>query len=627
MLSYVCLSFDVNTHYPLFQFSCRVIFHSFYLNSIPFPIAYGGFGTILNKVALQQLTEPVYCNGKDINQAICAQIKADKVGEASVFQEGMSTFELFYKYSAQKDFCMHSDWLLGYMFEYYLSHSQLDEGEHNLMGMKIYPSCGNITVATGAVRPCTRFSDTCHNQNPEDMEVLALSSYAQSPHSYKAVPKMEMTQLDTAMDVIQERENFEGGISDIRLPDVLLIDSVSNDLAEFLTSNGVCGPHDAVHFFDKEDNYNRGVISYAKNFEHCSDNSLILDTTAETLMHAEHVSELYKQAGSEVKMIAVVHESTPGEYGRHLDTWAHLFNRGQMLILSSSELHKFPQKSQWRIEQFLGKSFHGELKSVSGAVVPSYSIKDLKDMRDEFDNFIDSFNGPWMEQNPFPRADVSKSVAFASVLGWNPNENQNKLYLDAMRVAVRSLKDATADFVVLMMYHDEDAEALLTSEGAVVKHIVPMKHSLEISHFEPWFVDIALAKLRAFELTSYDRVQVLDVDVYIKSADKMEKLFESYPNVKLVAEGLGSDSPLRAGWMMIKPSTEDFSAMQQLLERGVFTVEHGWDNLDLAVEYPGWAPAKPSNNWEFYGSQLEQGEMNNVFSCVSSFFSFFDCHT
>eukprot|EP00956_Cyclotella_meneghiniana_P012049 scaffold17102_cov82-Cyclotella_meneghiniana.AAC.1 len=330
-------------------------------------------------------------------------------------------------------------------------------------------------------------------------------------------------------------------------------------------------------------------------------------------MHAEHVSELYKQAGSEVKMIAVVHESTPGEYGRHLDTWAHLFNRGQMLILSSSELHKFPQKSQWRIEQFLGKSFHGELKSVSGAVVPSYSIKDLKDMRDEFDNFIDSFNGPWMEQNPFPRADVSKSVAFASVLGWNPNENQNKLYLDAMRVAVRSLKDASADFVVLMMYHDEDAEALLTSEGAVVKHIVPMKHSLEISHFEPWFVDIALAKLRAFELTSYDRVQVLDVDVYIKSADKMEKLFESYPNVKLVAEGLGSDSPLRAGWMMIKPSTEDFSAMQQLLERGVFTAKHGWDNLDLAVEYPGWAPAKPSNNWEFYGSQLEQGLLFHYF--------------
>ena len=588
----------------------------FALTSIPFPIAYGGFGTILNKAAVQQLTEPVHCSGKGLNQAICEQIKADAVGEASVFQEGMSIFELFYKYSARKDFCMHSDWLLGYMFEYYLSHSQLDEGEHNLMGMKTYPSCGNITIATGAVRPCTQFSDTCHNQNPKDMEALAITSYAQSPRSYKSVPKMEMTELDAAMDVIEEREEVEGGINDLHLPNVLLVDSISSDVAEFLTSNGVCGPHGAVHFFDEEDNYNRGVISYAKSFEHCSGNSLIVDTTAETLMHAERVSELYKQTGSEVKLIAVVRESTPGEYGRHLDTWSHLFNRGQMLILSSSELHKFPQKSQWRIEQFLGKSFNGELESVSGGVVPSYSIQDLKDMRDEFYNFIGSSNGPWMEQNPFPRTDASKNVAFASVLGWNPNENQNKLYFDAMRVAVRSLKDAAADFVVLMMYHDDDAEALLTSEGAIVKHVVPMKHSLEISHFEPWFVNIALTKLRAFELTTYDRVQVIDVDAYMKSADKMEKLFESYPNVKLVAEGLGSDSPLRAGWMMIEPSIEDFSEMQKLLEHGVFTTKHGWGNLDLAVEYPGWAPAKPSNNWEFYGSQLEQGEMKDVFSCV-----------
>jgi hypothetical protein len=88
----------------------------------------------------------------------------------------------------------------------------------------------------------------------------------------------------------------------------------------------------------------------------------------------------------------------------------------------------------------------------------------------------------------------------------------------------------------------------------------------------------------------------------------MDEMFASYPNVKLVAEGLGSDSPLRAGWLMIKPSVEDFNEMQQLLERGVFTSEHGWDNLDLVVEYPGWTPAKPTNKWEFYGSQLEQGE-------------------
>ncbi|KAL3774922.1 hypothetical protein ACHAWO_004008 [Cyclotella atomus] len=157
---------------------------------IPFPIAYGGFGTILNKAAIRQLSEPIVCNNSGTtNQnvvAICAQIKADRVGEASMFQDGMTVFELFYKYSATKDFCMHSDWLLGYILEYYIDQhpsSLMEEGDHDhtLIGMKTYPTCGNITVATGAVRPCTQFSDTCHNQQPKDMEVLAMLSFVQSP--------------------------------------------------------------------------------------------------------------------------------------------------------------------------------------------------------------------------------------------------------------------------------------------------------------------------------------------------------------------------------------------------------------------------------------------------------------
>jgi hypothetical protein len=137
----------------------------------------------------------------------CSQITADKIGEAVVFQEGMTVFELFYKYSALKDFCLHSDWLLGYVIEYYLPRSHFNSEpkkiNHTLKGMTNYPSCGNITVATGSVRRCTQYSNTCHYQGPKDMEALAISSYAQSPESYKAIPKMELTDVDVALDMLK----------------------------------------------------------------------------------------------------------------------------------------------------------------------------------------------------------------------------------------------------------------------------------------------------------------------------------------------------------------------------------------------------------------------------------------
>lgn len=366
----------------------------------------------MNKAAIKQLSEPIYCN--DIaskHGVICSQINADKIGEASVFNEGMSIFELFYKYSALKDYCMHSDWLLGYVLEYYLPSSSQNHKQHTLVGLERHPSCGNITVS-GEVRLCVEHSDTCHNQEPRHMEALTLHSFARSPESYKAAPKMQLTELD-----------------------------------------------------------------------------------------------------------------------------------------------------------------------VANQIVKNHALENL-----------------------------SSRFAYASVLGWNPSAAQNKVYLDATRVLIRSLNGSEADYVVLMTYYDQEAESLLKSEGAIVKHVTPVKNSIDTDYFEPWFVDIAFSKLRAFELTEYTRVQLLDVDAAVWSAENMDKLFTSYPSAKLVAEGLGDDSPVRAGWLMIRPSHHDFRDITKLLERGVFSNKRGWDTLDLPVAYPGWRVSKSTNNWEFYGSQLEQGE-------------------
>lgn len=612
---------------------------------LPFPIAYGGFGTILNKEAVQQLTQPIYCydnhdtstttsSNKLHNDLVCNQIKQDLAGEAFLFRQGMTTLELFYRYSALKDFCMHSDWLLGYIFRYYLSSSSTttaaaastdhdtahhEQELHSLVGIKNYPSCGNLTI-TGQVRQCN-LDDTCHNQNPKDMEYLALHSYSQSPESYTALPKLELTEYHTANELVKEIQLLNNAIDNSILPNVMVVDS-SSGITDFLLSNGACGSSSRqdLNFFDNNQGaVSRGIEYYSKYFEHCTDNDLIVDSSPKNLMHASQVHDVYKHVlsgDSGLKLIVVIDESNLGELVRYLQNWMNEFPRDDMLVLSLNEMKSVPHKSQWRIEQFLGKSFQVQLKSASVASISSSASSTIKALEvQEFHNFMNVAKGPWMEQHHIvaSKSSSGSGFAYASVLGYNPDESQNILYRDALRVMIRSLKSSDADFIVFMMYRNKDTKTLLEAEGAIIHHIDPMKHSLDVSYFEPWFVDIALAKLRAFELTQYKRVQLLDIDSLITSSENMDVMFTLYPDAKLVAEGLGADSPLRAGWLMIKPSTHDFTKMEQLLERGTFSIEHGWDNLDLPVEYPGWTSEKPVNNWEFYGSVLEQGE-----SCLSS---------
>ena len=213
---------------------------------------------------------------------------------------------------------------------------------------------------------------------------------------------------------------------------------------------------------------------------------------------------------------------------------------------------------------------------------------------------------------------TEKRYAYATVLGWNPDSTINKIHLDAVRVLLKSLVNSAADFVVLLTRQNPDAKNLLELEGAIVKYVSPVESSLDVAQFEPWFVNIALAKLRAFQLTEYDRVQLLDVDSFVWSDSMMDQLFTSFPQSNLVAEGLGADSPLRAGWLLIRPSETDYEQMESILKRGVFDSSKGWDGLDLPINYPGWV-SNIDRKWGFYGSQLEQGKsLRETFNFNSS---------
>ena len=195
------------------------------------------------------------------------------------------------------------------------------------------------------------------------------------------------------------------------------------------------------------------------------------------------------------------------------------------------------------------------------------------------------------------------------MLGKNPNESQNQVYIEAARVLVQSLKSSgtNADIIVLMLYWDTEIEQVLTSDGAIVKHIHPMKRYNATENFEPWFAEIALAKLRAFELFQYKRVQLLDSDVALVKGKNLDHMFLHSATTKLVSEGLGGDSPLRGGWILLKPSIDDFRNLEAIVNRGKFDQYSGWDYLDLPVDYPGWSSHNHKEKWGFYGSQLEQG--------------------
>jgi hypothetical protein len=394
-------------------------------DSIPYSIPYGGFGVFLDKAAIKQLSSPIYCDaGVDDDSAVCSRIRDNLIGENDVFRDGMTLFELFYVFSATKFFCMHSDWLSGYILDFYLGGASGD----SLQGLLSYPSCGNRTAVSGHVRHCTRDSNTCHNQAPQDMEYFALSSYVKSPSSYRSAPILSGTNLTAAMGAVEQ-------------------------------------------------------------------------------------------------------------------------------IVAKKEA---PQS-----------------------------------------DLVDQIVQPEL-------------FAYALMLGWSPSISQNKLYLDAVRVLIRSLRKsgAKADIVVIMLYHDPDVEKILHTEGAIVKLVSRIEHSHDVLEFEPWFVDIALSKLAVFEILKYSRVQFLDADIVIDPESSLDSLFYSFPDAKLVAEGLGNDSPLRAGWMMIKPSQEDYDSMTDLLRSGNFSKVHGWNYLDLPVDYPGW---KSHAGWNFYGSSLEQGVLFHTF--------------
>ena len=126
-----------------------------YDKNLGFDFAYGGYGTFINRAAIHQLTQPFFCDNENsgFNKLSCASLERNTIGELDVFRNGDSALDLFYKYSATRQFCMQSDWALGYMLTHY-SHENMQQLE---------PRRCKRTA-------CDMDSITCHNHGPDEME-------------------------------------------------------------------------------------------------------------------------------------------------------------------------------------------------------------------------------------------------------------------------------------------------------------------------------------------------------------------------------------------------------------------------------------------------------------------------
>jgi hypothetical protein len=94
-------------------------------------------------------------------KSTCAHLQDNQVGERDVYQQGDSVFDIFYKYSAMLDFCMHSDWAMGHMINAY-SGSSLEK-----IGQCMHRGGGG----------CPLDALYCHYQSPE-----AMKNFAQNHH-------------------------------------------------------------------------------------------------------------------------------------------------------------------------------------------------------------------------------------------------------------------------------------------------------------------------------------------------------------------------------------------------------------------------------------------------------------
>ena len=185
-----------------------------------FTLPFGGFGLVLTRSTLVHLLRPIDCTFNNTNHydppiestppfskhddfeaLVCWRLQQNLIGERDVYRQGMSLLDMMYQYSVaapylqveqwgSKSFCLHSDWVWGYLINYYhmarhSSHGTSPKlpGNFKTVGsvlhdrMEGYNHSQFLTLPRPNARITSRYLGQCRNSNDynDDSEKRAIN--------------------------------------------------------------------------------------------------------------------------------------------------------------------------------------------------------------------------------------------------------------------------------------------------------------------------------------------------------------------------------------------------------------------------------------------------------------------
>jgi hypothetical protein len=182
-----------NQSIPYAGAGCMVVWP---LHIVNFSFPYGGFGLVLNRLAIARLIRPLYCETSNSSSSEwdlrnCQRIRENLVGEKMAFQDGMSVSDIMDKHAAMlpywkfrrwkndPGYCMLGDWILGYYVNYYdigsagfdkrVDHFSRIDGSLGKIYSDVKGSCRNTGYEN------CRISSTnfiCHRIKPQEMTMV-----------------------------------------------------------------------------------------------------------------------------------------------------------------------------------------------------------------------------------------------------------------------------------------------------------------------------------------------------------------------------------------------------------------------------------------------------------------------